>query len=365
MANGFFQGGFAEGAQRADTLALQERGTALSERQQGFNEEQQLEKARVKALTDTAKLARDVIETSIKGGDTPQRIQQRITPFLDELRDLGANENQIQSIVQMTTTPAQRQPTAQEKAVEAARAKFAGEQEAQRLRGGPSISEIKAPKDFRVKLDERGQPVLDNTGRPVFEPLPGGPKDPALKPLAAEVSARMGQLQTGIDDIENIRDGAESFGSIGSPQNIKSVAEWVAGIGDANRLRIRTTSAMEGALRALTGAAAPETEVARLAGIWMPTPFDTQETRDLKVQLLSSSLVNMADTIQSGRRQIIPLTEVRERLKEAAKAIPKAESSADVGQVTGAPIRVETPEEARALPPGTQFITPDGRRMIR
>jgi hypothetical protein len=29
------------------------------------------------------------------------------------------------------------------------------------------------------------------------------------------------------------------------------------------------------------------------------------------------------------------------------------------------PVRVRTPDEARALPPGTVFITPDGRRKVR
>ena len=32
---------------------------------------------------------------------------------------------------------------------------------------------------------------------------------------------------------------------------------------------------------------------------------------------------------------------------------------------SGAPVRVNSPEEARALKPGTRFITPDGREKVR
>lgn len=45
----------------------------------------------------------------------------------------------------------------------------------------------------------------------------------------------------------------------------------------------------------------------------------------------------------------------------SAPAVP----SMPTAQAGAAPIRVSSPEEARALPPGTVFITPDGRQKVR
>lgn len=44
--------------------------------------------------------------------------------------------------------------------------------------------------------------------------------------------------------------------------------------------------------------------------------------------------------------------------------VPKAAAPA-AGPKGAGPVRVQTPQEAMALPPGTVFVTPDGRRKVR
>lgn len=49
----------------------------------------------------------------------------------------------------------------------------------------------------------------------------------------------------------------------------------------------------------------------------------------------------------------------------APQAVPQPAAPAAPAATGGAPVRVNTPEEAMALPSGTQFMTPDGRVKVR
>jgi hypothetical protein len=49
----------------------------------------------------------------------------------------------------------------------------------------------------------------------------------------------------------------------------------------------------------------------------------------------------------------------------AATTAPQAPGAPMGAPPTGGPVRVNTPQEALALPSGTQFMTPDGRLKVR
>lgn len=233
------------------------------------------------------------------------------------------------------------------------------------------------PKDFRVKIDpETGNPIVDDFGRPEVEPIPGGPKDPETKPISAEVVARLGAMKTSLETFPQIIEQVNEFGELGTVKNVSAMAQHAASIGAPNKADILLTNAIEGALRALTGAAAPQTEVARLKGIWAPTPFDSQSTRRLKLNLLRHTLENMAAAIQTGRATIIPLSEVSATLDAAFATIPKPDAAKPgaAGGVPGRPqsseaptppVDVTTAAQAKELPPGTLFKLPDGSVKVR
>jgi hypothetical protein len=89
--------------------------------------------------------------------------------------------------------------------------------------------------------------------------------------------------------------------------------------------------------------------------------------------------------LQATRNQIVERNAIAEREYErmfgiapvqppgapAAAAQPGAPAPAQPAAPAapaatgGAPVRVNTPEEAMALPSGTQFVTPDGRVKVR
>jgi hypothetical protein len=46
-------------------------------------------------------------------------------------------------------------------------------------------------------------------------------------------------------------------------------------------------------------------------------------------------------------------------------AVPQGKPQPAAQPRAGGPVRVNTPQEAMSLPPGTEFVTPDGRRKVR
>lgn len=93
-------------------------------------------------------------------------------------------------------------------------------------------------------------------------------------------------------------------------------------------------------LRSTTGAAATKQEIENTARTYFPQPLDSP-----------------AVVAQKAARRREVQTDLARRAGPAG---------ANVGSVASqGPVRVNTPEEARALPPGTQFVTPDGRVKVR
>lgn len=116
----------------------------------------------------------------------------------------------------------------------------------------------------------------------------------------------------------------------------------------------------------LTGAARTPSEDAR-ARAAMPLPTDTPETRRIKQNTLAEIALGIASQAKDPR--------VKEGLVQAIQGMYTPVAGPDAGVPRGpaaapaptpsGPVRVNSPAEALALPPGTQFVTPDGRVKVR
>jgi len=133
MTNGIFLGGVAQGLQSGGAGARAEDALALQERGQEFREEQTLETRKQQAIQRTAQLAADVIKASREAGNSPDKTNASIGEILNDLTELGAPAGLISGLQAQAQIPAAAKQTSEDKAIESARAKFAGEQETQRL----------------------------------------------------------------------------------------------------------------------------------------------------------------------------------------------------------------------------------------
>ena len=104
-------------------------------------------------------------------------------------------------------------------------------------------------------------------------------------------------------------------------------------------------------LRKESGAAIGDDEGEREYRTYFPMPGDTPETLEQKRQARL--------TAQQGFMQMAGRAAPS---KPAPGGAPAGEAPAAGAQ---APVRVRSLQEARALPPGTPFITPDGQRKVR
>lgn len=100
-------------------------------------------------------------------------------------------------------------------------------------------------------------------------------------------------------------------------------------------------------LKAQSGASAPEAEVKRGVKTFFPRPGETPYQ------------------IGPAKREArgVALDAVRRRAGPASREVPQP--GARPPQGGGNVVRVNTPEDALRLAPGTVFITPDGRRKVR
>jgi hypothetical protein len=74
-----------------------------------------------------------------------------------------------------------------------------------------------------------------------------------------------------------------------------------AAAGDIGTARRDVRLAIEAALRAMTGAAAPESEVSRYEDLFMPTPWDNAKSRQQKLDNLDDFMNGARKMIQQGR----------------------------------------------------------------
>lgn len=189
-------------------------------------------------------------------------------------------------------------------------------------------NDVAAPRDVVVPADSTlvrdGKPLYTTGPKPEKPPagfewvdpndkskglsaIPGGPGEH----ISSEVAGRLALMKTareGIKQTRGVYEKAWGYGDlskqIGSQLPVIGDLAHVSGdIGIANR-NIRT--GVEAALRVMTGAAAPETEVARYAAMFTPGAKDTIESAKQKLDALEKFMENAEEMATRGRRVTKP-----------------------------------------------------------
>lgn len=127
-----------------------------------------------------------------------------------------------------------------------------------------------------------------------LETIPGGP----ATHISADVAGRLAMTQTAMTDL------AKSRNVFLRDWSTTDIANAQISAGEIGRAQRNVTLAIEAALRSMTGAAAPDTEVRKYEGMFMPKSYDTKETRAQKLKLLESFMQNSVRIATQGRGDI-------------------------------------------------------------
>jgi hypothetical protein len=132
-----------------------------------------------------------------------------------------------------------------------------------------------------------------------LEAIPGGP---ATK-LPGETAGRLALMKTAQNDMAQAKQFFQTMG-----QGVWGRTSKVLNMGEAGQAERTVRSAIEAALRALTGAAAPESEVDRYVSIFGPTIYDNKKTRADKLRRLEEFMRNAEENIMRGHGEGRPAT---------------------------------------------------------
>ena len=145
--------------------------------------------------------------------------------------------------------------------------------------------------------------------RPGFmRPIPGGPGDDVKGEQAARV-ALLTQTRASFPELRRIDLGDDKTPPVVPPPGsgiagvggmVSGLAQHHGGFGDAAQGYRLVTTGTEAILRALTGAAATESEVKRVAEKYMPLPLDSLQTRQQKLKLFEETVDLMGGLISKG-----------------------------------------------------------------
>lgn len=134
--------------------------------------------------------------------------------------------------------------------------------------------------------------------------IPGGPGTQ----LPSEAAGRMSMMETAVRALPDARralmQGRGDVGltsGYGVPGLAVGAGASYANLGEIGRAQRTVTTAIEGALRIMTGAAAPSSEVKRYEGMFMPSPFDSKETATQKLNQLEDFISNAKRFVTQGR----------------------------------------------------------------
>jgi hypothetical protein len=134
-----------------------------------------------------------------------------------------------------------------------------------------------------------------------LEAIPGGP---ATK-LGGDMVGRVAALQTAKENFDAVREfylgGTREDGTVVEGQGTMDRINQLANRGTAGRVERNVSLAIEAALRAMTGAAAPESEVQNYVNIFGPSALDTPATIKDKLDRLESFMANVEANIAQGR----------------------------------------------------------------
>lgn len=127
----------------------------------------------------------------------------------------------------------------------------------------------------------------------------GIPGSPATQ-LPSETAGRLALMKTAVADLPKAREALlKGRGDTGT--GVSGAAASYTNIGETGRAQRTVRTAIEGVLRAMTGAAAPESEVSRYEGMFMPGPFDSAATATQKLNQLDDFISNAERLINQGR----------------------------------------------------------------
>lgn len=221
------------------------------------------------------------------------------------------------------------------------------------------------PKDT-VTTNE-GQTIHQRTrntdGTVSYDPILKGVEKPPPEHTAkaASFSARMVEAERNIRGLLSGKDpisGAEvpKFGasdaSVAITNPLPEVARNMVISSEHQRYRQAAEQWIRAFLRKESGAAIGKDEFARDFVVYFPQPGDGPEVQKQKEEARAAVMHGMAAESGSYMSKIAP---------EAAKHLQIYRPSAPAS----GPVRVNSVQEAMRLPPGTQFITPDGRMKVR
>lgn len=163
--------------------------------------------------------------------------------------------------------------------------------------GGPADPNYKRLVEGGQKEPPKFEWVDPNDHSKGQRAIPGGPGEH----LSSEVAGRIALMQEAQSQLpEARRILMEGRGPTGT--GISGAAASYSNIGETGRAQRTVRTAIEGALRAMTGAAAPETEVKRYEQMFMPSPLDSPETANQKMDQLEGFINRASELVTRGRR---------------------------------------------------------------
>lgn len=174
--------------------------------------------------------------------------------------------------------------------------------------------------------------------------------------LSPEQAAKAQLIEGGIAGVEDVRNMlTDEDGSIDRSTVIGMTAGNYS-LGESREARVKMLDAIEGKLRAESGAAVPESEVIRIGERFMPSPLDSDE--------LIFERLNMLDGFLKGSyKKIFTSGEYDPRV--ADEIVNSVFSDSGVGNTTDAIPSIKTDEDYAKLPSGARFIDPDGKVRVK
>lgn len=129
-----------------------------------------------------------------------------------------------------------------------------------------------------------------------FTAIPGGPGTH----LPSETAGRIAMMETAAAELPRARETLmKGRGATGT--TFANAASSATNMGEYSRANRTVRLAIEGALRAMTGAAAPDSEVKRYEDMFMPGAFDSRETATQKLNQLDDFIANASRLVKQGR----------------------------------------------------------------
>ena len=188
------------------------------------------------------------------------------------------------------------------------------------------------------------------------DPIPGGPGEK----VDAEVAGRLGLAKSFLKQLPAIKKDVEA----GAVTGLWDATKALAGVGRAGEVARQIASGADALTRLLTGAGMNNTEATEYANRYRLGPTDTADKVKSKLEQLEVELNTIGSEVGKGRGGWSPPT------TSAAPPTSTASSTAAAPVVTprqtgGARPKPTTKEGYDAMPSGTTFIAPDGSERVK